>query len=364
MQIEEQSPQYTSFLRSGAYPVISRKLVQYSDLLARAGGLAALAIIAGGAGYTMTQWFVPLRGSHAAAAAADAPSQDIEPALQHVGEPVTSDAASAVPSAHDVQPAHAQDSSNTLTPSYARPSTILARTVVDHGLGPRRRHSRTSESVETPAGGVTAGDPGSNLAAPSAELDLVSTDSMRTQMLAERVRSWDELHEAAAVNPAANGGHASEDTALPEVNPPAAPAPVPAPAPVAAQPAVAAKTTSVPNNPPPRVPVMQLKAAANIEDLTVRGSLSASNVRRSVERLRPAYAACYEQAAQQAGHNRFGRVQLSLTIDEAGRARTPRVQGAELPGLGACLNTVTSKLVSAAPDTGTVRASIVVNFVP
>jgi hypothetical protein len=369
MQIDEQSPQYTSFLRSGAYPVISRKLVQYSDLLARAGGLAALAIIAGGAGYTLTQWLVPSRGAQVANAA-DSASAEAEPVSQRTYGTLDSEVLHAN-TARDTAPTEqAPEAPATLpnslsSPVSARTNAIAGRSqehdVLHAPSAARKPRHKISDSAEAMLPGAVQ-NPDTHVPAhsssPSTDLDLLSTEGLRNELIAERVRALDDVREQTAPNPsgaanAAASAPAAERHALTESNPPAA---QPTLSRATAFRAKAAPSASA------RVPVLQLRAAANIEDLSVRGSLSASNVRRSIERLRPALAACYEQAAQHAGRNRFGRVALSLTIDETGRARTPRVQGAELPGLGVCLNSVTSKLVSQAPDTGTVRASVVVNF--
>jgi hypothetical protein len=108
-----------------------------------------------------------------------------------------------------------------------------------------------------------------------------------------------------------------------------------------------------------------LAARVSIQAVEVRGSLPTSQVRRSVERIRPLFAACYVKAAQAAGHNGFGESIVELQIDERGRVRAPRVRGGSLPRLDACVAEVAGKLVSEkAPDTGTVNASFKVAFTP
>ncbi|MET0387141.1 MAG: hypothetical protein ABW321_14330 [Polyangiales bacterium] len=367
MQTEEPTPEYTGFLRSGQYPILSRKLVQCSGVVARVSGLAALALVASGAGYMLTQWLVPVRSAQAEVQVAEA-------AL-----PLSLSRAHAMPAEIGLPGSYgAVELARTAGADLARPGSVL-----EHGEPPTREHpvhaagattnrAHASRKVQPTAlrglgdppttlrgvGGPGTGTDGAELGGPKAAepkapgvdavdpLDTLVSDSERTAQIADRVRALEEQHaeDAPATGHGANAA-TSDAAPRPAIAHPAAPGPVASPAPT-------------------RVPALQLRAAATIEDLSVRGSLSASNVRRSVERLRPALAACYERAAQQAGRNGHGRVELSLTIDETGRARAPHVSGAALPGLGSCLSSVTSKLVSQAPDTGTVRASITVNFMP
>jgi hypothetical protein len=90
--------------------------------------------------------------------------------------------------------------------------------------------------------------------------------------------------------------------------------------------------------------------------VNVRGSLAVSVVRRAIERIRPMLTQCYRKHLKP-GHASFPRLQVSATIDEVGRVRGPSVEGGTLPALNACVVKVTSKMVSDAPDTGTVRAT-------
>ncbi|MEY4582162.1 MAG: hypothetical protein RL701_6865 [Pseudomonadota bacterium] len=372
MPIEEPTPEYGGFLRSGAYPMLSKKLGQYSEFVVRAGGLAAMALIACGAGYILTQWLVPTRGGQLASAAESSLSESSFARFtgRHHQDNTRPEAD---PSARELRP--------TLTgAALARTSSGVTRSGLGHGRdgrddadGPRghaangaRRVRRRSGDVAEVSVGASASPDGAPVAGTTAELDLLSAEGLRTQLIADRVRAVDEAEAAGAgadaPEPARQADHQSQAVAAVAVGADHGEAPETLQHPSAAKPAPALHA---------RVPALQLRAAANIEDLSVRGSLSASNVRRGVERLRPALAACYERAAQQAGRNRFGRIELSLMIDEAGRARAPHVSpqgsnqdGDMLPGLATCLGSVTSKLVSQAPDTGTVRASIVVNFTP
>jgi hypothetical protein len=110
---------------------------------------------------------------------------------------------------------------------------------------------------------------------------------------------------------------------------------------------------------------LPLAAKAEIEGIVVRGSLPTSLVKRALDRIRPQLNACYARAAQAAGRNGFGELDVETQIDERGRARNAHAHGAKLPQLDACVAEATSKLVSEkAPDTGTVSASWKVAFRP
>lgn len=133
---------------------------------------------------------------------------------------------------------------------------------------------------------------------------------------------------------------------------------------------------SVSNTPPSAVPEEQkrsqvemsnlpLEARSAIGEVTIRGSLPTSSVRRAVERINPQFAACYARAARAAGKNQFGSLMVEVEIDERGRARSPRARGAKLSGLNDCVAEAASKVISdRAPDTGTIHASFKVIFSP
>jgi hypothetical protein len=133
----------------------------------------------------------------------------------------------------------------------------------------------------------------------------------------------------------------------------------------------AAKPFSVPAKPArvaapqPLQPVQPLNVATRVGGVDVHGSLSAAQLRRGMERIRPGLTECYGEAARRAGVNQPASVRVAVTIDEAGRVKAqPKVEGAELPGLGECLTSALSKLVCQAPDTGTAKASLVLGFGP
>jgi hypothetical protein len=108
-----------------------------------------------------------------------------------------------------------------------------------------------------------------------------------------------------------------------------------------------------------------LRASTRIGDLTVRGSLTTSEVRRAVDRIRPQLDACYTRVARAAGRNGYGAMTVEIEIDERGRAHAPRASGGALPGLDACVAQVAGRVVSGRPpDTGTVKASWKVAFSP
>ena len=114
----------------------------------------------------------------------------------------------------------------------------------------------------------------------------------------------------------------------------------------------------------PSVP-LPLTAKVRIEGVEVRGSLPKSHVRRAAERLTSQLKRCYEQAAQAAGHNGFGELIVSVEIDERGRARSPRVQGAGLPRLEGCVTDAVQHLITGrVPDTGIVSATWKIVFMP
>jgi hypothetical protein len=338
--MEEPTPQYTSFLRSGSYPILSRKLGQYSELSMRLGSRVALALLAAGAGYMLTQWVVPGRAGLVPMPGFARPETSL--ATVHVtGQP------------DDARP---NESADTLPSalSGANLGVHAHRSGTQVGIGrdlarnsgsnaPRAKR-RSGDMAEVSVGASHDTVP---VAGTPTELDMLSAESLRTELIADRVRALDEAHAQADPDDRVMATTFASQRAREDLG--ARPTGNTAPG---------FRSSYGP------VPLRQLRAGVNIEGLSVRGPLSAANVRHSLERLAPALAACYEQSARQAEHNRFGRVELSMTIDETGHTRGTAVQGAELPGLAACMSGVASKLVSQPPDTGTVHTSVVVNFVP
>ena len=106
-------------------------------------------------------------------------------------------------------------------------------------------------------------------------------------------------------------------------------------------------------------------ARAALAELSVRGSLTASQVRRGLDRHTAAIAACYRPAATRAGRSVAARVTVGFTIDEDGGVRDLRTSGGGLPGLDACVRgALGSMRAVAAPDVGTVAVSFVVTYQP
>jgi hypothetical protein len=359
MDIEDSSVPYRAFLRSGSYPAMTERFVRSGGVLVRAAGWAALVVGAASAGYNTTQRLVtpsaaePSLATAQAALVAEAPVAHAVPALEPVHEMVD----------HDMS-AEAMDSA--LHPS------ALAQATLRTASGPaRKRTGAIQPEAHKPAA--------SNA---EVEIEASRSEASRAEQIAERVRALDDASRASHAEASeevktASAVSAAVESVLREASP-------------REEAGVTAKTTEPPalrgadvyaklTPPSPRAPKVeaalpptptpaasqQLAAAARIDGLFVRGPLSAAHVRRSVERVRPTLTECYGEAARQAGRNRFAPVRVQVTIDEAGRVKAePKIDGAQLPGLGECLGAAMSKLVCQAPDTGTAWASITLGFVP
>jgi hypothetical protein len=112
-------------------------------------------------------------------------------------------------------------------------------------------------------------------------------------------------------------------------------------------------------------PTLPLEAKATIGEVTSRGSMPTSLVRRAIERINPQLAQCYARTAQAVGKNGFGSVTVEVDLDERGRARSPSAHGGKLSGLNDCVAEAAGKVISdRAPDTGTIHASFKVIFSP
>lgn len=104
---------------------------------------------------------------------------------------------------------------------------------------------------------------------------------------------------------------------------------------------------------------------AAIARISVQGSLPASTVRRSLERIRSQLSQCMEHCAETAASCAPGRWHTEISIDETGHARQPRVSGAgSNEAVARCLKKTAARLATSAPDTGTVRASWDVQYDP
>jgi hypothetical protein len=109
-------------------------------------------------------------------------------------------------------------------------------------------------------------------------------------------------------------------------------------------------------SPTPRQP------KAHIEALQVHGALSASTVRRGLERLLPGYAACAAQCPPTDLGCASAVWRVRSQIDETGRSRAAHAECPDHPAQCRCLERVTGQLVVAAPDTGTARLEASVRF--
>jgi eukaryotic-like serine/threonine-protein kinase len=108
-----------------------------------------------------------------------------------------------------------------------------------------------------------------------------------------------------------------------------------------------------------------LRARADVEGLTVEGSLSDAEVRRGLERILPRLATCYRAAATRAGRDAAGVIRVSFVIGENGRAGQVRAGDGPLPGLAACVSSAMEGVrTRIAPDVGDVRVSLRVSFAP
>jgi hypothetical protein len=334
--LEEPTPAYRGFLRSGSYPALSLRLRRSGELAGRVASLVALAALAAGIGYKLTQRVVTSGGP--SAASHGAPAEPLPSTRHGIGALSVAHSTDLMP-----PPEPSQRPAASVQPLAAASVHTRANLKTD-GVRPLSQVAQERpvrrKSGESEAGAADT----SSRPAPSA-----AAAQARTELIAERVRALDEAAHARPSNNTPDVGSAAR--AAPKVVPsePVALAVVPSvKAPVAPEPARAAP----------------LRAATSIVDLDVRGSLSASSVRHGVERVRPAFASCYAQAAQQAKRNEFGSVQMRFTIDETGRTRAPKVANAPLPGLEECLRSAIGKLVCRAPDTGTVQAALLVKFTP
>lgn len=108
-----------------------------------------------------------------------------------------------------------------------------------------------------------------------------------------------------------------------------------------------------------------LDATPAIVSLDVKGSLSPSIVRRSVDRTLGALRACYRTAARAGSATPDIELQLTFEIDENRLATQVAAGGASFGSLASCATGVMGQLrTSAAPDVGTAQVTVVVRFRP
>jgi hypothetical protein len=132
----------------------------------------------------------------------------------------------------------------------------------------------------------------------------------------------------------------------------------------------AAAATRVPDVRPVHAPVVRradvvTDVRLTVEALDVRGSLTAGQIKRALDRVVPVLRACYLPAATHAGKSPTVIVRVRFEIDESQRARSIRASGGELPELGACASRALELVrTEAPPDVGTVDVGFGLAFVP
>ncbi len=328
MDIEDSSVPYRAFLRSGSYPALSQRVVRSGGVLAQAAGWFALVVTAASGGYNLTQRFTPETAaatseSFVRPAARPAYASSLGAGLSSAAFNSTEVLPEGIANA-DVRPRGARAAAAT-APSAAPDKALLAAPARKRtGAGAIAQIDATPEQGAPAQSEQNRASVAPERAAPD-PIDAVLRDSVERRRIA-----------------AATGSGPTRAAAKPSLTP--------------AQPERLAT---------PATPSQPLLAAARVDNVVVRGPLSAAQLRRSVDRVRPTLSDCYGDAARRAGHNRFSHVRVAVTIDEAGRVKAlPKVEGAQLPGFEACLSNAMSKLVCQAPDTGTAKASIVLGFGP
>jgi hypothetical protein len=102
-----------------------------------------------------------------------------------------------------------------------------------------------------------------------------------------------------------------------------------------------------------------------VVSVEVKGSLSPSIVKRSVERTLPSLRSCYRTAARTAKATPAVELRLSFEIDENSLATKITTSGASFGSLAACVAGVTSQIrTQEAPDVGTAQVTAVIRFRP
>jgi eukaryotic-like serine/threonine-protein kinase len=146
--------------------------------------------------------------------------------------------------------------------------------------------------------------------------------------------------------------------------------PVVAPAPPPVEPAREPPSLLPPPAPPvelraPPPPRGSLDATPAVLSLDVKGSLSPSIVRRSVERTLASLRACYRAAARAGGATPALELRLAFEIDENSLATHVAISGASFGSLASCAAGVAAQIrTQEAPDVGTAQVSVVIGFRP
>jgi hypothetical protein len=138
-----------------------------------------------------------------------------------------------------------------------------------------------------------------------------------------------------------------------------APVAAPTPSPVAPSSPVVVAPIKPPPNPGP------FDAVPAVTTFEVKGSLSPSIVRRSVDRTLPSLRACYRSAARAAGATPAIDLQLTFEIDENGLATQVAINGPRFSAITGCAAEVARKIrTQGAPDVGTVQVTVGIRFRP
>jgi hypothetical protein len=108
-----------------------------------------------------------------------------------------------------------------------------------------------------------------------------------------------------------------------------------------------------------------LDAVPSITALDVKGPLSPSIVRRSVDRTLSSLRSCYRTAARDGGATPVIDLQLSFEIDENGLATQVATSGARFGSLPGCVAGVAGQIrTQEAPDVGTAHVTVGIRFRP
>ena len=140
-------------------------------------------------------------------------------------------------------------------------------------------------------------------------------------------------------------------------------------APVVPAPSVPAIAAALPiKTPAARTPAAvrgSLDAVPELAMLDVKGSLSPSIVKRSVERTLSSLRDCYRSAARAGGETPVIDLQMTFEIDENGRAAEVATRGASFGSLASCAAGVAGKIrTQVAPDVGTAQVTVSIRFRP
>ena len=137
------------------------------------------------------------------------------------------------------------------------------------------------------------------------------------------------------------------------------------PAPMTPDAPPAPMTPGAPITPTAPVGPGSLDATPSVASLDVKGSLSPSIVRRSVERTLGALRACYRTAARAGGATPAVELRLTFEIDENSLATQVATSGASFGSLATCAAGVAGQIrTQEAPDVGTVQVAVVIRFRP